>query len=252
MIYLILDTNYWIYLAKGEHPKVFDKLKQFIDEKKVEILVNQVIIDEWNKNRDDTIRDIEKRIRNQAVSAENLSEFLIGDDKATFKQIIQKYKTNEDSRINAALNRINAIEDIFNNQATWTTINDQMKIDVVQLALTKKAPFVKERNSIGDALILLSTIEYLKQHSIFASTGVKLSDAIFVTYNHKDFSKSDGEKDEVHPHLAPLFDSVKMKYVRNIGQILNLTPKMVSEIDEYIEHEVDSWIDWQVEIMMGR
>lgn len=253
MIYLILDTNYWIYLAKGEHPEIFQKLKQNIEERKFQILVNQVIIDEWYKNKDDTISEIQKSIRIQAIAAEEILEYLDDMEKAIFERIIRNYKINEVIRVDAAFQRVKAIEDIFDNHAIVTPIDDQIRLKTVELALAQRAPFIKNKNSVGDALILLSSVEYLKQHGLVNKLNLKnLSEAIFVTFNHTDFSASSQDRDKIHPDLEPLFDRVGMKYVRNIGQILDLTPQMIAKIDEYIEYSVDSWISMQADIMRGK
>jgi len=253
MIYLILDTNYWIYLAKGEHPKVFDRLKKDILGKKFQILINHIIIDEWNRNKNDIISEIQKSIRNQAIAAEEISDYLEGTEQDTFQNIIRNYKVKEESRIDAATQRVKAIEDIFYKHAIVTPIDDRMRLRTIELALAQKAPFTKNKNSVGDALILLSSVEYLREHGLVSQGSLKnLSEAIFVTFNHTEFAASGQEKDKIHPDLEFLFNSVGMKYIRNIGQILDLAPQMIAKIDEYIEYAVDSWIDWQIEIMRGK
>lgn len=253
MIYLIIDTNYWIYLAKGEHPEVFNRLKQDIIERKVQILINQVILDEWNRNKGDIITEIQEAIRKQAITAEGISEYLEGAEKDIFERVIRNYKIKEEARVDSALQRVKAVEDIFYKHAIVTPIDDQMRLRIVELALAQKAPFTKNKNSVADALILFSSVEYLKQNGIVNKQGLKnLNEAIFVTFNHTDFSASNQEKDKVHPDLEPLLNSVGMKYVRNIGQILDLTPQMIAEIDEYIEYAVDSWISTQIDIMRGK
>ncbi len=51
MVTLILDTNIWIYLAKGEHPLVFEKLLEKHRNKEIEFLVSSIQIDEWKRNK---------------------------------------------------------------------------------------------------------------------------------------------------------------------------------------------------------
>lgn len=253
MIYLILDTNYWIYLAKGEHPIVFNRLKEDILGKKFQILINNIIINEWNRNKEDIMSEIQKSIRYQSIAAEEISDYLEDTEKDTFMKIIRKYKVKEESRIDAANQRVKAIEDIFYKHAIVTPINDQIRLKTVELALDQKAPFTKNKNSVGDALILLSSVEYLKEYGLVSQGSLKnLHEAIFVTFNHTDFAASNQEKDKIHPDLEYLFSSVGMKYIRNIGQILNLAPRMIAEIDDYIEYAVSSWIDWQIEINRGK
>src|SRR5687767_4107272 len=62
MLYLILDTNIWLYIANGynsetskfeengHHYKLLADLIKLRDEKKLVILINSVILKEWGRN----------------------------------------------------------------------------------------------------------------------------------------------------------------------------------------------------------
>lgn len=120
-----------------------------------------------------------------------------------------------------------------------------MKLQVVDWALDQKAPFRNKNNSVGDALILLSSVEYLKEETI------GITDSIFVSYNHTDFSK-DENKDEIHEDLAHLLEEANMEFTRNIGEALHLAPELNEEIAEYIDYMVDDWIQTQIDIKRGK
>ena len=72
MIKILFDTNIWIYLANGynflvketekskqynahqndnPHFKFFEQLKSKVINNEIEIIINQIIIDEWNRNK---------------------------------------------------------------------------------------------------------------------------------------------------------------------------------------------------------
>ncbi|WP_214834645.1 hypothetical protein [Chryseobacterium sp. ISL-6] len=51
MVTLILDTNIWIYLAKGEHPEVLEKLIEKYNKKEIQFLISSIQIEEWNRNK---------------------------------------------------------------------------------------------------------------------------------------------------------------------------------------------------------
>lgn len=65
MIFLILDTNIWLYLANGfdsdknthehnlhqeSHIALLQRLKNAVETGEVRILINDIILDEWKRN----------------------------------------------------------------------------------------------------------------------------------------------------------------------------------------------------------
>ncbi len=57
MHYLTLDTNTWIYLANGTEPvRLLTYLKQEVDKRNITILIPDIIITEWNKNKDKAVK----------------------------------------------------------------------------------------------------------------------------------------------------------------------------------------------------
>lgn len=44
MIYLIFDTNIWIYLAEGQHPYVLNGILEKVKSGEIKILINEEIV----------------------------------------------------------------------------------------------------------------------------------------------------------------------------------------------------------------
>ncbi len=263
MVTLILDTNIWIYLAKGEHPFVFEKLLEKHRNKEIEFLVSSIQIDEWKRNKPTILKQIGDAIQFQVQNAHTISEYLNGEEKVAFVKILENFKNNKDLILSSAEKRFSIIEDIITNKSAIAKVTEIEKIEVADWAIEKKAPFHRNKNSYADALILLSAVKFIKQNSPHTSpylgktNEIIVPDSVFVSYNSDDFSKDikGPDKDIVHPDLAPLLDSVQMKFERNIGKILSLSDELQGQINEYwqyIDHLIDSHIEWEAEIMLGK
>lgn len=96
------------------------------------------------------------------------------------------------------------------------------------MGLAKMAPFHRKKDSIGDALITLSSVQYLQQQEI--------KNAYFITGNKTDFGKV-GNESEIHPDLKDLFDSVELQYSINVKEVFKLIDEMIVTVEEV--HEVE-------------
>lgn len=77
MIYLILDTNIWLYIVNefdsisrkisiesNQHINVFERIKSKTESGEFKILVNEIILNEWVRNKAvafQPIKELEKR-----------------------------------------------------------------------------------------------------------------------------------------------------------------------------------------------
>jgi len=263
VVTLILDTNIWIYLAKGEHPKVLEKLIEKFNKKEIQFLISSIQIEEWDRNKIEIIDEIKKAIKFQIQNAQTISEYLEGEEKESFSKILSNFKNKEESLIKAANERYELIEDLIKNKSIICQVTDDDRLEVSNWALQKKAPFHRHSNSYADALILLSTSKYVQENSLHTSPYVGetdkiiISDSVFVTNNSDDFSlgTKGADKDVIHPDLAPILDKVKMRFERNIGKILEISDELEAEIASYwgyIDDLIESHIEWEAEIMRGK
>lgn len=226
MIDLVLDTNIWInHIAMDNPTGIFNELKYQIESEQVFILANEIIIDEWNRNKATTTKTIIKRIKDQSKNALEIKEFLDIDDKTSLEKILSKYAQKENEREELAIKRIEDVEHMILN-GTQTKITNEMKLKVVDWALKKRAPFKVKNNSVGDALILLSSAEHRK-----TTNSPK---GFFVSFNHTDYADPT-DKDIIDEDLQDLLEDSNMEYKRNIGEVLHLTPELNMEIERYID-----------------
>lgn len=236
MIELVLDSNIWIHNIALDEPKgIFNQLNEFLDNGEIILLTNDVLLDEWNRNKEDTRVSIAKKIKDNSKKALEISEFLEPKEKSTLNKLILNYKDREEKRISLAINRIKQIDELF-SKSTKMKVSKEMKLEVIDWALNKTAPFNKKKNSVADALILLSFVEHRKHRY---NNGFQPK-AYFISQNHTDYS-SEIDKDIIHPDLSKLIDSVNINYCRYVNQTLSLVPDDLLELESMIDTQVEMY-----------
>jgi len=240
MVHLILDTNIWIYLAEGQHPFVLSGIIEKVDQNDIILLVNDEIIKEWDRNKEKCKFRIEKELLKQIDLAKELHTCLDFNEAKAYKELLSKIDKNKADFLSTIDKRFNVVDDLIRNKSKKVPIKEEHKLTVIDWALNQSAPFHRKRNSVADALILISSIDYIKENGINTVNynRIDVSDSIFVSYNSDDFSKGVKgiDKDIIHPDLKPVLDSVGMTYERHFGKVLNLSASLRKEIDEYMDY----------------
>lgn len=203
MLHLLVDTSTWLDLSKRrDGQRWILALRLLVKEGEVELMVPQLVIDEFERNR----------ARIEASMTSSVAQ--------RFKAIKQDL---DDYGVDASASRL--IEDLARHTpliGAMTTRNfddvkgllkggrsleptDVERLNVVSRGLAKRAPFHRSRNSVADALLA----------EIYA-TAIKAAAAddtyAFVTTNSEDFSSATGDKREPHPDLADLFAGEASSY----------------------------------------
>lgn len=239
MIYLILDTNIWIYLANGFDPltskhsddlhfELLASLKESNRKMEIKILVNEIIFNEWERNKEQCkvkIKKLESKLKNVNEAFGDIDRYAkTGNVKKEYVQSIKlAIKKNEEHLSN--------VESFLLHDCKYIPINDTTKIKVFDLSVSNKAPFHNKSNNVADASILLSATEFLKEN-LFQEEDC----AIFVSSNFKDFT--DGKnKDDFHPDIKELVHEISLRYQRVLPSALKLSKKLMIEIQKYLEQQ---------------
>lgn len=225
MLRLLLDTCVWLDIAKDyRHQPTLAALEQMLEAGEVTLILPRQSVDEFARNKERIIRD----------SGKSLS--------STFKRVkdaVRQFGREEDrDQALASLNDIDhritvlgeavndgiaRVEAIFARAAVIET-TDAVKLRAAQRAVEKKAPFHKDKNSIGDA-ILIETFR-----DAITADG-KGSSFAFVTHNKHDFSDMAVDERQPHPDLADLFASRSSTYSLALGEALSsYAPNRMEEI----------------------
>lgn len=270
MVYLILDTNVWFYLANSYNPKnkdfddglhfrLVEILSELVDKGEVVILTNEIIIEEWNRNKEvakNLIQKYRKSLEGNKGHFSNIKKFLEEDYKVALDTIFVNYSKNLNLVIENNEKHIAQVEDLLLNKTEKIEITQEIKARAADRAIKKIAPFKGDKsNSMADAVILLSAIEFLKKVSIFPPWYGDEEDfhvfpnSIFVTINKGDFANPENEN-EIHPELKSVLEEAEVEYEANIGRALNaikeelINRKELEQIEREMEEEYWKNLDY--------
>ena len=250
MVNVILDTQTWIYIANGYnqktkkfedeiHFKLLDNLIKLINEQKISLYTNKIIKDEWIRNKkasEESNNMLLSKVKNYEDTANNIKKGLSEKGIDKLNEVLTEYAQNTAFQIEKNKKHVKLVEDLLFNKCIYIPISRSAKMKAVNLALKKKAPFHNKNNSVADAIILLSTVEYLKNIEFDW-----ISNSIFVSNNSDDYCERKGS-DIIHPDLKPFFQKASMRFESNLAKALNLSQDIAKEITSYFTY-IDQ--DWQ-------
>ena len=229
-IYLIIDTNWWIYILDGQYEEIFKKIQLKVNSGDFKIVTCKYSLLEWEKHKKIFTQNIETKIKNLTKIEKNLK----GSDKEIVKKskdIIKKYELEKTKKL------ISEIDDILYKKSVKAPITPKVKNLVIEHGFKKIAPF-KEKNSTADALILFSATEYIKKENIDA-----LKSSVFVSANYKDFAASKDDKNKINDDLTNHLNDSGMTFETNIATAFQLTADLENEINIYIDKSIDDYIE---------
>lgn len=258
--FIFLDTNNWIYLSNGFdvrskshenlHFKLFDFITQRVDEGSLVILVNDIVIEEWRRNKTEAEKQltiIKKTYKTYSSTLKAIQKFVGGEKE--FDKIQKVLKKQYDKKIKQYRKHVNLVEQFLLTKTVKIDVSDSVKVEATNLALAKKAPFIGDKkNSMADALILLSSIEHIYENEKYDFHFLEKEDegknyfplSYFVSSNSGDFS-APNDNENVHPDLAPYLEKTKTNFYYSLGKLINsLEDRFLSEEElEVIEHYED-------------
>lgn len=175
-VYLLLDTNIFIdYINSEDDKSYFNPIIEKINDKKIHLLVTDILVEEWVSQKEKTIKSISDQVKQLNSISKN--------DPAN--ELNKK-------KLKTARERSETLDAII---AVCPPINTPQKIkaEVVDRRRQKKAPFHDGKTKTDcDALIYLTTVNHLKRK--------RIKGFIFITKDTKDFS-APHNKSMLHPDL---------------------------------------------------
>jgi len=211
------------------HMEVFDAIKEKSDTGEFKVLINEVILTEWERNKKQANsyqNKLKSSLKKEPLQLVDQKDSL-GHDvfKSKCKEIQQNYK----DKIQQNKNHVESIEE-FIKACDSFEINDNIKLEIVNLAIEKtKAPFLNSKNNCADAAILFGAIEFLKENMIQGAER-----AVFVSSNYKEYGTTK-ESNNFHPDIKIRSDQVNLDYHQNLGDLLELTEELLTEIETFHE-----------------
>src|SRR5450759_400682 len=179
MFHVLIDTSVWLDLAQdNKQTTLIDSLEAMIKEKLMVLLVPQIVLSEFQKNRE----RVAERARKSLSSQFNLVKEAIrkSEGEGTKKDSVLEYLADVSHKIPllggmaaASLSRIDSLL----SKAKPIETSDAIKVRATERALNGMPPCHHDnKNSIADAALIETYLECVK-------TGKARDRYAFVTHN---------------------------------------------------------------------
>src|SRR5262245_22622964 len=211
---LMIDTCVWLDLAKEYNQRaLLSALETLFERKEIELIVPELVLDELEHNK---ARIVEESGRSLTAALKRAREAMAAfGDKRRKKAALQEMHEVDLKLLNLgdqAAEMFNRVDALL-SASEKIPLTDEVKIRASNRALTKQAPFHRQRNGMADAIM----IEMYADAVATAEKGQWLG---FVTHNIKDFSHPTSDHRLPHPDIAGLFSRVKSRYFITLGEAL--------------------------------
>jgi hypothetical protein len=234
MLRLLIDTSVWLDLATSrDGQKWIVPLRVLAFQKKLELLVPAVVIEEFDRNRPrletavttsiiDRLRQLRRELRDFA-----------GDRN---EHVWLEETRQHIPLVNAmAPQNFREITELLRGGIKLVP-TEREYARIVQRGLDKKAPFSSDKNSVADALLIELYATQISQ----AEPGDVYC---FVTSNHRDFSLPNGDRRQPHPDLADIFASTQFRYCYGVDGLNDVLAEHLGNDFLEEQEEVDFLIN---------
>lgn len=222
MFKALIDTCVWLDVAKDRRQDfLLDLIDEMIRLELLELIIPRTVLDEFKHNKERVAQESTKslsahfRLVREAVTKaggakRRLSSVLAYLDDVNHKIPLIGSQTSD------TLNRIEQLME----RSTIVASSDNVLLRAAKRAISKAAPFHRNKNSMADAIIIETYAEALRHRP---SKGIRFA---FITHNKSDYSAEQGSQREPHPDLSDLFSPIKSLYFINLGDALKrIDPK---------------------------
>jgi len=230
-VFVVVDTCVWLDLAKDySQEPLLSALEDLVRMNFVNLIVPKIVVDELARNKE---RVIEESGRGIASTLRRAKEMLARYGKDDDKQVAIRQLTEIDQKSvnyrDAATKAVERIERLIFGAAEIVEIAPSMKLAAAERALYNRAPFHRQRNSMGDATLIEAYGEIQRRAA---------GHYAFVTHNIKDFSNVGVNEQEPHPDIVKYFPKSRSRYFTKLGNALNAY-RFLEFQDVMVEHTLD-------------
>ena len=226
MFKFLIDTCVWLDLARDPHQQaLLGVIEELIRLRELEILVPQVVFDEFNRNKSRVVQDATRSLSSVLKRVKDIID-KFGDKRR--KAAVLEQLNSVDHKLpqlgEAVIDSVRRISEVLSN-ANRIDVTDGVKLRAAQRALDGRAPFHRQRNSMVDALIIETYADCVHDES---AKGDRFA---FITHNVKDFSHPSTDDRMPHPDIVSCFSKVKSRYFTSLAEATRrVRPALVSEM----------------------
>lgn len=234
MYKVLIDTCVWLDMAKDyQQQATLAALNDLILQGEIELILPRTIIDEFARNKERVIEQSSRSISSTLKRVKDVVE-KFGDPQQ--KNVVISQLNDVDHRLpligEAAIETVSWIDKIF-NKSSIIEISDSVKIRAAQRAIENRAPFHRQRNGIGDSILIEVYSDLINEED---ASGSKFA---FISHNTSDFSHLTASKKLPHPDIENCFAISKSYYFISLSEALqHIQPEHIEELsDEYYWNE---------------
>jgi len=238
MTYLFCDTC--VLLNLSTDIKLYDAVIKIIElEEKgdVKVVISDIIESELTAHKETIVKKRILSYNSHLKNTKNLYELFTNEAEIILRKELQEIHAKlpeMEEVLNKNLNKVLLLVE----KAIKINHNQNHKNNVIQRAIDRSFPFHRNKNSIKDALISESFLEFTKE------LPEDCEKVYFITDNIDDFSDRTN-RTLPHPDWAAIFND-KIIYSINIAAVINtLEPETIDEeVEKGIqERSIDMCID---------
>jgi hypothetical protein len=218
MLRLLVDTSAWLDLAKDLRSQALLVTLGVLDhEQRIELLVPQLVLDEFQRNRTRVATDMTRSTAAQLRRARRaIEEHGRGEGRQAALDELDNVVLREPLILQMATRNFDQIEALLQQGRRIEPSQDD-RARAVERAIEKRAPFHRDKNSVVDALLMEMYASAVK-----AETTDPADRYSFITHNTKDFSAVDGDTRLPHSDFSAYFDGLRSHYLTSLSAALAL------------------------------
>jgi len=210
MIYLLIDTCIWKQLvSKNQVNPDLLQIEYWVNNENVKVLCPDVLRKEWEKHRVKEAGSISKAVERQKKSIKLLAENSV--------DIIDQFDIEKGKNI--LMSQIEIIDKILFNSCISFNSSTEVKAKVIDHKQAEKAPFHNRKDSVDDALLIFSSLEYI--------TEQETKELYFISGNKNEFGSPSNIEREIHADIIEDFNGLHVEYFTrtNVAILYLITEK---------------------------
>jgi len=205
LVYLFFDSDVMIsFIQKPKANYLAESLLEILDNKLAILLVPNQLRVELERNVPKIAKVRKQQMRTYRKHARHLKYFLEDQENEEFDRLLELMDERKE-RLDKFVNTIESqIECLLEHEQSISIDNIPLDFESAsRRALIKSAPYIRNVNSIGDALLLEAVLRFRKENTE--------GRFVFVTHNKHDYSDSNCEAN-IHSTLAKQFQEYQIEY----------------------------------------
>jgi predicted nucleic acid-binding protein len=241
---ILIDTCVWLDLAKDpKNLALVQALETMVKRGDVSLIIPRVVVDEFARNK---ARVAKEGAQSLSSALRRVREAVWRLDAPKRRAHLAKRLSDLDLKLSTlgelVLEGLGLIDTLLQTSPIIET-SEAMKARGAERALSGAVPFQRNKNSMGDAILIETYAETLRAP---AARGTWF---VFVTHNKHDFSLPDGDHRKPHPEFAPLFSKIRSLYCVTLADALRrvdaslLTEQMMMQESEQEPRSASEIID---------